>query len=117
MLQWNAYVPAFGAVNVAVFPPSIDTLKLVPSSDVTVCVNGSWFLIVTVAPAFTGFTLANEVPEIVMSAAPPEPDDDDLLLLPHAARPIASRQAEMKMRMRCCMPRIRIRPGDRFSGF
>ena len=44
MLQWNLNVPAlFGAVKVAVLPAGTFTLKLVPSSDVTVCSVESLF--------------------------------------------------------------------------
>src|SRR5262249_44737407 len=74
----------------------MSTLKLVPSSDVTVCSIWSMFLIVTVDPAFTGVE-ANDSFEIVMPAAlelaglaladvpPLLVLPDDLLLLPHAA--------------------------------
>src|SRR5689334_2322466 len=74
---------------VAVLPPSTDTLKLVPSSDVTVCVNESLFLMFTVAPALTGPATLKDVFCIVMSALP-EPLEPLLELLLHAASDRAS---------------------------
>src|SRR6478672_2780377 len=74
---------------VAVLPPSTDTLKLVPSSDVTVCVNESLFLMFTVAPALTGPATWKAVFCIVMTALP-EPLELLLELLLHAASDKAS---------------------------
>ena len=83
-------------MNVTVLPPSMLFVLNSPLSAVTVCANGSSFLTVTVAPAFTGFTSEKAVPEIVMSALPDEEDDDDLLLLLQAARPTASATTAMR---------------------
>src|SRR3954470_19167263 len=103
MLQWNLYDPALlGAVTVALLPPFTSTLKLVPSSDVTVCVNESLFLMFTVAPALTGPATLKDVFCIVMTALP-EPLEPLLELLLHAASDnarAATTRTRMNMRER-----------------
>ena len=101
MLQWNLYVPAAGAVNVAVFPPSIVTLNPPPSWE-TVCVTEASFLTVTVDPAFTGVVWKVKLESIVIWAAPELEAAGVvlLLLLPQAATPKASAARAMNVRMR-----------------
>jgi hypothetical protein len=78
-----------GAANVADFPGPTFTLKLVPSSEVTVCVGVSLFDTVTVLPAGTEIAVNLKfeiamVPDALLFAAPLLP------LLLHAESATAS---------------------------
>src|SRR5437667_9022726 len=108
MLQWNLYVPAAGAVKVAVLPASIVTLKPPPSWE-TVCRDVLSFFTVTVDAALTGIGWKVKLESIVIWAVAglDAAGVVVLLLLPQAARPSASADMAMKMRMRRCMPGIR----------
>jgi hypothetical protein len=53
MLQWNLYVPGFGATNVADAPAKMFPVSKAPPSAARVCVVESAFLTVTFWPVFT----------------------------------------------------------------
>src|SRR3954453_20203185 len=100
MLQWNLYGPAFaGAVNVADSPAFTLTLKLLPSSEVTVCVTSSLFFTVTVAPLATELVV-NLRSLMVIAAVPVSELLFELPLLLHAANAKARSATHAPRRIR-----------------